>query len=103
MTLVLEDLVAKSIVRLEGDVNISHAAELKELWLKAIDSGKELAVCLDSTTDLDITALQLLYAAQHHAICAGVAFSVEGAIPVEIGAVMADAGFEILLGAKAER
>lgn len=96
VTLVLEEREGQSLVRLEGDLNIAHAVEAKALWSKALASGKTLAVKLDSATDLDITALQLLYAARRQATSAGIGFVVEGEIPVEISAAMTDAGFEEL-------
>ena len=54
---------AQCVIHLEGEIDISSAAELKKLLLLALQSGKELRLDLERATELDVTALQLLWAA----------------------------------------
>jgi anti-anti-sigma regulatory factor len=81
-----------SLVRLEGDVSIAHAVEMKGLLLHALASGKEMRVTLENATELDITALQLLYAAERDAARSGCRFTLEGRVPDVISAAMTHAG-----------
>jgi anti-anti-sigma factor len=80
------------LVRLEGAIDIASAAELKSFLLNALASSKEIRLALESATELDITALQMLYAAEREAKKAGVQLVLEGSFPNEISALMTDAG-----------
>ena len=82
---------------MEGQINIASAAELKKLLLEALASGRELRVDLDLATDLDVTALQLLWAAERAARGASKGFTLSGRVPDEIAIAMAEAGFEKFL------
>jgi len=85
---------ALSLIHFEGDVNISSAAELKQLLLRALAHGKEIHVDLGCVTEVDITALQLLWAAEREAKAAGIDFSLVGQWPEEVATALAVAGFE---------
>ncbi len=52
---------------MDGDFNLSSAAELKELLLEGLASGKELQLDLQGAGEIDITVLQLLWAAGREA------------------------------------
>ena len=84
-------------IRLEGEVTIASAAELKKLLLQALASGSELRVELEGATELDITSLQLLWAAGREARRSGRGFTLAGKVPEEISAMANDAGFEDFL------
>jgi len=90
----LEQDDALGTIRLEGAVDIGCAAELKEMLLDALASGKEVRVALDGATGLDVTAIQLLWAAERAAKGAGIGFAIEGQTPEPVLAALADAGFE---------
>jgi anti-anti-sigma regulatory factor len=79
---------------LEGEIDITVAAELKKLLLQAMASGTDLRVDLDTATGLDVTALQLLWAAQREAGDSGVEITLAGQVPENISVAVADAGFE---------
>lgn len=93
----LDTSEAISLIRLEGDVNIGAAIEMKGLLLQALSSGKELHIRLDNATDMDVTALQLLYAAQQDATKSGIRFTLDGRVTEVISAASANAGFEKFL------
>jgi anti-anti-sigma factor len=90
----VEQSEGRCFIRLEGEVNITSAAEVKKLLLQALASGTELRVDLERATELDVTAMQLLWAAEREARASGKGFILTGRIPGEISAGMSDAGFE---------
>jgi len=51
-------------------------------------------VDLEHTTELDVTALQLLWAAERKARASGMGFSLLGRVREEISVALSDAGFE---------
>jgi anti-anti-sigma factor len=83
-----------SCVRLQGDVNICSAAEFKQILLRALARGKDILVDLSSVTELDVSALQLLWAAEREAKGAGVGFSFAGQCQQDVAFALAAAGFE---------
>ena len=83
-----------SLLRLQGDVTISSAAELKNLLLAALARGRDIHIDLSCVTEFDVTALQLLWAAERNAKGAGVGFSFAGPCPQDVALALAAAGFE---------
>jgi anti-anti-sigma regulatory factor len=94
MPITLDQSEALSSIRLEGEINITCAAELKNVLLQALASKKDLRLQLEGTTELDITALQLLWAGEREARGSGVRFTVAGPLPQAISAALVDAGLE---------
>lgn len=92
MPVTVEERENASLVSLEGAVDIASAQEVKDVLIKALASNKEIRLTLSSSTDLDITAFQLLHAAGRDASKKEITFMLEGSIPDEISAAMADAG-----------
>jgi anti-anti-sigma factor len=90
----LDQSEAVCLVRLEGEIDIASAAELKKVLLEALASGRELRVDLERAAELDVTALQLLWAAEREARRSGVGFTLAGRVPEAISAAAGDAGFE---------
>jgi len=90
----LEQDDALSLIRLEGTIDISCAADLKELLLKVLQPGREVRVNLDQATDLDVTAIELLWAAERAARTSDVRFALSGQVPKRISTAVADAGFD---------
>ena len=94
LSLIFEENETKSVICLEGATGIADAARLKELLLQALKAKKEVSVSLRNATDLDVTAVQLLWASEREARSSGVTFTLAGPIPAEISAALGDAGFE---------
>jgi|SRR5579872_1135563 len=84
---------ASCVVRLEGDVGVASAAELKRLLIESISSRKELRLELACATDLDVTVLQLLWAARCEADRSGTRFSIAGDVPANLLSAVLEAGF----------
>ena len=95
MPVTLEENDASSRIRLEGAIDIDCAAELKALLLQALNSGKELRLEIEAATHLDVTAIQLLWAAKREAARSGAPLALSAPAPEEIAAALREAGFEI--------
>jgi len=86
-----------SVIRLEGAVDIGSAAELKTMLLRACGSGREVRVMLDEVTDLDVTAVQLIWAARRLAEGAGMAFTLAGTMPESVSSALGLAALQQFL------
>jgi len=51
------------LIRLEGRITLTSAAELKELLLEWLSAGKSLELDLEPAEEIDITIMQLVWAA----------------------------------------
>lgn len=94
MSIALEEGETRSVIRLEGDIDITCSDELMRTLVEAISSQKELRVDLAGVTDLDVTAMQLFWAAAHEAEKRGISLAVTGQIPEAIRCAVREAGFE---------
>jgi len=65
---------------------------LKERLLEALGMGGEVQLELSAASGLDITAFQLIWAAERAAKKAGVAFSLVGPVQEQIALALADGG-----------
>lgn len=93
MPAILDESGGMPLIRIEGDLNISTAAEFKSLLVKALASVTGLRLVLENAIDLDVTALQLLFAAETVAARSGTCITLEGRVPDELSATLSDAGF----------
>ncbi len=89
------------VLRLEDEIDIRCAAELKQGLVDALAAGTGLQIDFVRATQVDITAIQLLWAAQREAELKGVALTAAGPVPANICAELREAGFEKLLLAAA--
>jgi anti-anti-sigma regulatory factor len=85
------------VIRLEGAIDIAAAAEFKKLLLQACGSGKEVRLALDGANDLDVTAVELIWAARRAAEGAGVTFALSGALPESVLSALGYAGLKQFL------
>ena len=92
MPVTLEQKDALASIRLEGAIDVGCAAELKEFLIQKLKSGSAVYVALESATGLDITAVQLLWAAAREAQRVGVEFVFKGQTPEAVRCALADAG-----------
>jgi anti-anti-sigma factor len=63
-------------IHLEGAIDISSAAELKAALVRALETAQELDVSFAAATELDVTGVQLLWAAERAAKQRGLGFSI---------------------------
>jgi anti-sigma B factor antagonist len=94
MQVTLEQSETLCSLRLEGEMSIASAAEVKAALLRGLACGTELSVDLAGATALDVTALQLLWAAEREARRSGHLFTLAGGVPEEILLAVLEAGFE---------
>lgn len=71
MSITIDNSATSCGVRLEGDIDVTCSTDLKRTLVEAISSGKEVQVDLALASDLDVTAIQLLWAARREAEKAG--------------------------------
>lgn len=71
-----------SILHLAGAIDLGCAAELKAALVQALDCSRQITVSAAALTSVDVTAVQLLWAAQRAAGQRGMGFAVSAA-PVE--------------------
>jgi ABC-type transporter Mla MlaB component len=83
-----------SRISLEGEINIRCAAELKEFLLQALTREGALHIELSTATEVDITALQLLWTAQREAREAGKEFLLNGPISETVAAAIKHSGLQ---------
>ena len=79
-------------LELDGELNISSAEELKEKLVRALESGTGIQVSLAGVSALDITAVQLLWAAKRQAGMAGIPFTFAHPLPDWIVTQLREAG-----------
>jgi anti-anti-sigma regulatory factor len=84
------------MVRLQGEVGIGDALELKGALLDGLALRKQLRIDIGAASALDVTILQLLWAGRSAACDAGIEFSVSGSVAQEIVLAMDCAGLEKL-------
>ena len=85
---------APGVIRLEGDIDIASAAQLKEVLLEALALRGEAQISLETAAGIDITAVQLLWAAEREAKASGVVLALKGPVPETLRATLHEAGFE---------
>lgn len=79
----------------EGTIDISCAAELKACMLDALETGQEICVSLAGVTELDVTAVQLLWALEQAAKQRELGFSITEP-PEPVCRLLEEAGLESL-------
>ena len=99
MSIAIDHSATSCVVRLEGDIDVTCSTELKRALIEAISSGKEVQVDLAQAGDLDVTAIQLFWAASREAEKAAVPFMVSAEVPENIHRAVCEAGFENFPGA----
>ena len=94
MPIVLEQCEGANAIHLEGVIDIALASELKTTLVEALKSSKPLRLALNADTDLDVTAIQLLWATEREAKASNVDFVLEGSVPDSVSKTLREAGFE---------
>lgn len=94
MPVIFDQTATPGVIRLEGEVNIADAAQLKEVLLTALREGGGTRISLKTATGLDVTAVQLLWAAEREARASGMVLALDGPVPDGLYAALRAAGFE---------
>lgn len=80
------------VLRIEDAVNVTSAEELKSLLLEGLVSGRGLHVDLEHAQEIDVTAMQLLWAARREADRKGIPMVIS--ISEAAAAAAREIGFE---------
>ena len=96
MNAALEQHADHCLIRLEGELSLSCATELKRLLLEWFAGGKDLELDLEHAEEIDITIMQLLWAAARDAARAG--RRTAGRASAAVCAAVRDAGFHLAPG-----
>lgn len=81
-------------LRLEGALGIECAAELQALLVEALAAGQGVEAELTGVSEIDLTGLQLLTAAERTAAGHGQVWVRRGALPESLRRVAEEAGWE---------
>ena len=85
------------LIRLEGEIDIAVAAQLRTHLMGALASGRDVRIAVEKVTSLDITAVQLLWAAERQARTSAAALHIDGRLPEPLLAALGEAGFPAFL------
>jgi hypothetical protein len=80
-----------SLIRVEGEFNVTSAAELKNLLIEALASGQKIQLDLTRSAEIDVSLLQLLWAAEREAPWRDL--GLVSSVPEAAGRAALDAGF----------
>ncbi|MGA7243713.1 MAG: STAS domain-containing protein [Terracidiphilus sp.] len=84
MAINVEDQNGRRRIRLDDVVDIAQAAELKQILMEAIGSFAPVSIQVSGASAIDVTAVQLLWAALSHASTTGKEFAIVGPWDEEI-------------------
>jgi len=82
------------LIRLEGEVDISQADELRRVLLAALGEKREVRISLETATGIDITTVQLLWAAEREARGMGSVLALQGTVPEALSITVREAGLD---------
>lgn len=81
-------------IMISGDFTIDNAHYIKQDLLDNIASTKSINLVVDEVSNIDLTALQLIYALQKSLSKKNIAFSLKVDLPEELLTLVQHAGFE---------
>lgn len=85
---------ASSLLRLSGAIDICSAAELQAALVKALEAGSSIRVSIQDGCDLDVTAIQLLWAARRDAAKRGIEFVTDVQAPAALDGRLRELGVD---------
>lgn len=81
------------VVKLDGRLTVERIVAIKDTLLKQLEAHDNLVVDCGGATDIDVSFLQLLYAANRACESRGNRLSLAGRCPEPMRKVLRDAGF----------
>lgn len=98
MPVTLDQSRTQCVISLSGAVDIRCAAELKNVLVEALSLKRGLHVDLTGVTEVDVTALQLLWAAELEARASGTELTLDRAMPDAVVATLDHACLKFPMG-----
>ena len=71
MSVTVQRHESRWVISLEGQISVTSAVELKTLLLECLAAGKDLELDLERAEELDVTIMQLFWAAAREATRTG--------------------------------
>jgi anti-anti-sigma regulatory factor len=90
----------QGIIKLDGNLTVNHAEELRMLLIKALVDAGHVRVDFGSVTDVDLSCLQLLCSAHRSASRMKRRLSLSGGWPEPFRQAVEDAGYMRLTGCR---
>jgi len=84
------------LIGLEGQITLTSAAELKEMLLDWLATGKDVELDLERAEEIDVAIMQLLWSTARQA--AGTGARIAGRASSAVAAAVRDSGFARDLG-----
>ena len=81
------------VMKIEGGATVEHAQSIADNLARLLESGDAILVDLDRVERVDLTLLQLLWAAHRSAEQRGTEFNLKGPLPEPIANELVRAGF----------
>ena len=81
------------VIRLEGEIDVSTAADLKRMLVDAVTASRSVTVDASAATDLDVTAVQLMWATARQAEMSGTSLQI-APMTEALGHAFVSLGFE---------
>jgi ABC-type transporter Mla MlaB component len=94
MGIALTEKKNASVLRLDGAIDISVAAELKTALLAALAAGKAIRILPQAVSELDVTAFQLLWAAEREAKKQALKFAYTAEMPSPVAGALSELGLK---------
>lgn len=88
-----DDQSGSLLIRVEGELTVQHAAELRACLLSALSSAESVRVDLQAAEDMDLTCLQILCSAHKSALFAGKTLCLGNEMPEHFKSTLGAAGF----------
>jgi len=100
LAVTMERLESQAVIRLEGEFTLASASELKKLLLQGLASGNDLRLDLEHAEEIDVTAMQLLWATGREAARKGIGMAIQ--VSDAAATAAREAGFERFPGLTVE-
>lgn len=94
MGITLEQDQESTRICLDATIDISSAAELKKTLMETLRRGKAVRLDLGKVSEIDVTGVQLLSAAERQARLTGIEFSSASAFTASVASGLRALGFE---------
>jgi anti-anti-sigma factor len=94
MSIELEQLEDRSVVRLTEAITVGFATDLHKLLMEAVRLNCGIAIDLEGVAELDVSGIQLLYAARQAAERAGISMSLQGSAPRAVKDAFLESGLD---------
>jgi anti-anti-sigma regulatory factor len=84
----------RQVLRLEGDLGIEQAGELREIFIREMGTQGPLNLNLDGVETAHVACLQILCSAHRTFWTVGQGLTLEGSLPPLFNQTLEDAGFD---------